>query len=480
MRRIGRALTVAALALVLIPLTVHAQSTPSNVARGNTSITTSAPLTSSSAPVSALTDGRTDTNPFISLPPGPQYVRLDLGQKFNITRIHLWHYWGDGRTYHDVIVQLSPDGSTWWTMFNSDADNSVGQGAGHNSEYRETYLGNDIRLYSPVTARFVRSFTNGSTVNAYNHHVELQVYGTPDMTVYRDPFRQPFLATSPFNFPIGSGATFERATDPRTRDITDPALTTWINHGLQQGVPVYRSQDTDPLVPLYRNGVVVTRIRVPATARTAGEGDSNLIVVDTAGYAHEMWRALKRDDGGWNIGHYVKTDLYSSGIVDGTRAAKVSLFGGLIRAGELRNGYIPHVLVFVIPISKEKRGPIWPAHGEDSYADRYYGNVQMGVLAAIPPDIDLTKLQPPLSREGLALGRALQDIGAYHFDSTWTHPTFAVMTEVAAASEVTDTVINDLKRLRPLLRVVTNANRPEAPGGPGAPRVPMAPPLQPR
>ena len=60
--------------------------------------------------------------------------------------MNLWHFFADGRKYHDVIVALSND-STFGTktvVFNNDTDNSAGLGAGSDAEYTETSAGNTI------------------------------------------------------------------------------------------------------------------------------------------------------------------------------------------------------------------------------------------------------------------------------------------------------------------------------------------------
>src|SRR5204862_266413 len=92
---------------------LHAQS-PSNVAMGKP-VTASVP--SGSAALSIATDNVTDPNPFISLAPGLQFIEVDLHASYDISRLHFFHYWGDGRTYHDVVAQLSSDHASFATVF---------------------------------------------------------------------------------------------------------------------------------------------------------------------------------------------------------------------------------------------------------------------------------------------------------------------------------------------------------------------------
>ncbi|GEM_PF-983066 len=110
---------------------------------------------------------------------GLQWVQLDLGSSYSISSIKLWHYFGDSRKYHDVIVQLSNDPAFKTgvsTIFNNDSDNSAGFGAGSDSEYAESSSGKAM-TFNEVNARYVRVYSNGSTVNGYNHYSEIGIYG---------------------------------------------------------------------------------------------------------------------------------------------------------------------------------------------------------------------------------------------------------------------------------------------------------------
>src|SRR6185436_9130813 len=96
------------------------------------------PVTSSAAITNGafVTNGDKNTANYAGLIEGPQWVQIDL-----------WHYFSDGRSYHDVIVKLSTTAdfsSGVTTVFNNDTDNSAGQGAGTAAEYAETAAGKAI------------------------------------------------------------------------------------------------------------------------------------------------------------------------------------------------------------------------------------------------------------------------------------------------------------------------------------------------
>jgi len=131
------------------------------------------------ANLSALTDGNKSAGYAEGLISGLQWVQLDLGSTKSINQINLWHYFLDGRTYHDVIVQVSNDptfATGVKTVYNNDTDNSAGFGAGDKKEYAETSAGNKID-FSATDARYVRIYSNGSTANGWNHIIEAEVLG---------------------------------------------------------------------------------------------------------------------------------------------------------------------------------------------------------------------------------------------------------------------------------------------------------------
>lgn len=113
-----------------------------------------------------LTDGNTDTDPYIG---GPAWVQVDLQDEYLIDTIKIWHYYGDGRTYHSNKIALSKSGNFLGeevVVFDTDDTDE---------EYAETAEGKTI-TFDPVEAVFIRSWVNGSTANEWNHWVELQAF----------------------------------------------------------------------------------------------------------------------------------------------------------------------------------------------------------------------------------------------------------------------------------------------------------------
>ena len=217
----------------------------------------------------------------------------------------------------------------------------------------------------------------------------------------------PFASTSPWNTPLGSGATF----DSRPV-VTLSTSTPWINHA-EYSVPVVRAEVTDPLVTIevasgtYPGPVTV---RIPASATPAAGTDAHLVVISPDGTrASEFW-AL--DLAARTAGVYVPVDLNSSGVgVGWVRATGVSLLGGLIRRGEMTK--ISHALAMGMPYAILGSGHVWPAIFDDDGGAP--GSVPEGSLLAIP-----SGTPPPagLSPLGRAIFDALSHYGAYVVDQT--------------------------------------------------------------
>lgn len=306
---------------------------------------------------------------------------------------------------------------------------------------------------------------------------EIEAPATPTLPTTRNPASWPFASDSPWNMPLGSGAIYEDESDACSNSLITGSDDAWINSE-QWSHPVYQAKTTDPLVGLYKNGRLHMQIRMPSHAESAlpFNTDSHLHIIDPgARYVVEMWRALPRNDGNWDVEFANKIDLYGSGVdrnVEGARAYGGSAIGGLIRKGEILNG-IRHALAMAQDWNYQSPEKIvWPAWKDDGPHANYSGHVPMGQLSAIPAHIDLEALDPPLSPQALVLGKAMQDYGVYNVDSAGRKVLYA---EPAAASELGEARY-ELPRLWAMLRCIKN-NGPNSVGGGGVPRVPLAPGL---
>jgi len=155
---------------------------------GATNVALDKPVTSSDSEpiigeVELIVDGDKEANDgsYIELGPGLQHIQIDLEEPCQIHAILVWHYHGNARIYHDVVVQVADDEdfiTNVQTLFNNDHDNSSGLGLGEDLEYWETYEGKLIDTKG-VTARYVRLYSRGSTADDQNHYTEVEVYTSP-------------------------------------------------------------------------------------------------------------------------------------------------------------------------------------------------------------------------------------------------------------------------------------------------------------
>ncbi|HVU28298.1 MAG TPA: discoidin domain-containing protein [Verrucomicrobiae bacterium] len=123
-----------------------------------------------------VTDGDKggDEGSWVELPPGKQWVQIDLGKEANIYAITVWHYHSQKRVYHDVVVQISDD-PTFSKDVTTVFDNSS-SGADH--PYIESNFGKLIDGKG-TKGRYVRLYSNGNTTNKMNHYIEVEVFGKP-------------------------------------------------------------------------------------------------------------------------------------------------------------------------------------------------------------------------------------------------------------------------------------------------------------
>jgi len=155
---------------------------------GTTNVALGRPVSSSDpepviGSLDVITDGDKQVidGSFVELGPSVQYVTIDLREPCEIYAIVVWHHHRWPRVYFDVVVQVSDDRAFKTgvrTVFNNDADNSLGLGAGRDLNYTETHEGKLIDGKA-VQARYVRLYSNGNTNDDLNHYIEVEVYGRP-------------------------------------------------------------------------------------------------------------------------------------------------------------------------------------------------------------------------------------------------------------------------------------------------------------
>ena len=134
--------------------------------------------------VSLVTDGDKETGDghILELADGTQWVQIDLEKSNPLYAIIVWHRHSQRVVYQDVIIQVSDDPkfkSGVTTLFNNDYDNSSKLGKGKNRPYIDTRFGLLVDAKG-TNGRYARLYSRGSTSNAFNHYIEVEVFGKPE------------------------------------------------------------------------------------------------------------------------------------------------------------------------------------------------------------------------------------------------------------------------------------------------------------
>jgi len=154
--------------------------------KGTENVAFKKPVTSSDpfpviGELSCVTDGKKEgaEGYFVELGPFVQHITIDLKKEYTLYAMVIWHYHMQPLVYYDVVVQTADDEKFTQnvrTLFNNDADNSIGRGKGTDLNYVETAEGKLIDAKG-LKARYVRCYSSGNTGNDLNHYIEVAVYG---------------------------------------------------------------------------------------------------------------------------------------------------------------------------------------------------------------------------------------------------------------------------------------------------------------
>jgi hypothetical protein len=359
-------------------------------------------------------------------------------------------------------------------------------------------------------------------------------------TIGRNPFWWPFISSSIWNTPIGSGAVYVPANLPAVPDdpgdgidvmwtpmpqideerivLVPTAPLATIEYSSAGWSGADRCIATPPAPAATHLPVTVpipTNYTLPSSSKNNGAAflmPDGHTLVQTQPFTRcsagaSATSVIRIFDGG------VDGDIISgdgrNGAHGGTR---LGTLGGTIRLGEMRPGSSgPHHALKVNLFSGMElynctSGPDcfrWPAYTHDSSAVSTYGAItnnqntamKIGVLLALPPSVNINNIGLE-TEPGHQIAWTLQNYGAYQVDTTGG-AAFSICVEEgyhgSKSAEffadyglsmgarhrdyATSGWVRDLERIRPLLQVVNN-NSPTSVGGGGTPRQPLAPPFQ--
>jgi len=359
-------------------------------------------------------------------------------------------------------------------------------------------------------------------------------------TIGRNPRYWPFISSSIWNMPIGSGAVYVPANLPAVPD--DP------NDDIEAKWTAMPQLDTErivlvPTAPLstieyssagwsgdrciatppapVQTALPVHDVPIPTNyimpSSTKNNGAAFLKRDGRTLVQVQPWARCSAGDSSTAVIRIVDNgadaDIISG---DGRKGAhggsRLGTLGGTIRLGEMRPGSQGprHALKFNLFSKKELFNCSvvsecfrWPAYTADSSATSSYGSLnnnqntamKLGSLLAIPPSVNINDIGLE-TEPGLQIAWTLQNYGAYIVDS-FGGANFGMSAEDGFHGSKADEFFadygltmneimrdiassgwaRDLTRIRPLLHVVNN-NSPTSVGGGGTPRQPLAPPFQ--
>lgn len=86
-----------------------------------------------------ITNGSTDTSVYVSAAEGLKHVIVDLGAACEITKVKVWHYNADGRTYYKTKTEASVDKVNWFPLFDSTIEGTYKETAAGRTYYVRDY-----------------------------------------------------------------------------------------------------------------------------------------------------------------------------------------------------------------------------------------------------------------------------------------------------------------------------------------------------
>lgn len=113
------------------------------------------------------------------------YLQYDLGQAYRLEESRIYFYAGDDRFYW-YKVKYSIDGTNWFyavgTASNTGWKKSVKRSVSGGTEFSPTV----DKFSIPITARYIRLYSNGNSVNTGNHIYEWELYSAQQTTIHPD------------------------------------------------------------------------------------------------------------------------------------------------------------------------------------------------------------------------------------------------------------------------------------------------------
>lgn len=233
-------------------------------------------------------------------------------------------------------------------------------------------------------------------------------------------FADALAADSPWRTPIARDA----AVDPASAAMVARAARDGAGYAnlVEFGIPIYVA---DPGTPRYR--IPCTKawgacpfegfdVPIPDGARPQSGSDGAMVVIDAAaGLVFEFWRARRTGDG-WTSDFGAVNDLYGSGWGGASTGSGASRLAGVILAGEMARGVIPHALAMQTDnvCAAVYRAPALKTDGLSDRPDC----IPEGARLRLDPGTDIGALDMTPAERMIAT--ALQTYGGFVMDRTGT------------------------------------------------------------
>lgn len=235
----------------------------------------------------------------------------------------------------------------------------------------------------------------------------------------RDPVAWPFAANSPWNTPIGSNA---RYAEPVGLDLGSGAVMV----DAQGAHPLHRATAGDPVGEIYEQGSAtpLATTRLPVSRLPTADQRFAVVSADARTLYEIEWGHVEGNR--LIAGRVIVADLTGSGIPPDHHAPTLSglsdYAGSLCAAdftGPIRRALGAVFDATALAVRADGSAHTWPAPFTPRNLAAQMGglnpdgNIFMGSLLAIPPDVDLTQIGVGDSGPAFEIARALQDYGVY-------------------------------------------------------------------
>ena len=112
--------------------------------------------------ISLVTDGDTTTSKYFGLNGVNPYVEVDLGAEYEISKVEVWHYFGDSRIYYDQKTELLTEGKKEKDTIYTSAESGTYKESSSGKSMTNTYLNQDLASRIMVAGGAGGSYSDSS------------------------------------------------------------------------------------------------------------------------------------------------------------------------------------------------------------------------------------------------------------------------------------------------------------------------------